>query len=118
VAGRTRWIGRGAAFAFRSVDDPLPLLAQLLALFDRGRQAPLAFFPKSAWAWIREGGSLSAARSAWQATARRPWAEQADAWNRLALRGLADPLGDGLDDFEATSRGVLQPLIDHLEDGA
>jgi exodeoxyribonuclease V gamma subunit len=116
VAGRTQWIGRGAGFAFRAVDDPLPLLAQLLALFDRGRGAPLPFFPKTAWAWLSNGESDHQARSAWAATARRPFAEQADAWNRLALRGAPDPLDDGFDDFAAVSRTVLAPLLAHLED--
>ncbi len=118
VAGRTRWIGRGARFAFRTVDDPLPLLAGLLALFDRGRRAPLPFFPKTAWAWIDSGGSLAAARKVWVASARQPWGEQADAWHRLALRGGPDPLDAGLDDFASVSQAVLGPLLDHLEDAA
>lgn len=118
VAGRTRWIGRGAGFAFVPVDDPLVLLAQLLALFDRGRAAPLPFFPKTAWAWLSNGESDYLARSAWVATARRPFAEQADAWNRLALRGGADPLDEGFDDFAAVSKAVLGPLMAHLEGDA
>lgn len=118
VAGRTQWIGRNATFTFAPVDDPLPLLAQLLALFDRGRTVPLPFFPKTAWAWLANGESDYAARSAWLTTARRPFAEQADAWNRLALRGAADPLDDGFDDFADVSKAVLVPLMAHLEDGA
>ncbi len=118
VAGRTQWIGRNAGFAFGPVDDPLPLLAQLLALFDRGRGAPLPFFPKTAWAWLNNGESTYAARSAWVATAKRPFAEQADAWNRLALRGAPDPLEDGFDAFAEVSKAVLVPLMAHLEGGA
>ncbi len=117
VAGRTRWLGRGAQFGFRSVDDPLPLLQQLVALFVQGQQAPLYFFPKTAWAWLAKGRNLNAARATWLASARRPFAEQADAANRLALRGLPDPLDAGLANFEATSAAVLQPLLDHLDDG-
>ncbi len=118
VAGRTRWLGRGAQFAFRPVDDPLPLLQQLLDLFVQGQCAPLPFFPKTAWAWLQGGRSLGAARAAWVASARKPFAEQADAAHRLVLRGLPDPLDGGLADFEAVSALVLQPLVDHLDDGA
>ncbi|MES2714796.1 MAG: exodeoxyribonuclease V subunit gamma [Pseudomonadota bacterium] len=117
VAGRTRWLGRGAQFGFRTVHDPLPLLQQLVALFAQGQQAPLYFFPKTAWAWLEKGRSLNAARATWLASARKPFAEQADAANRLVLRGLPDPLEGGLAAFEATSAAVLQPLFDHLDGG-
>ena len=117
VAGRTRWLGRGAQFGFRTVDDPLPLLQQLVALFAQGQRTPVSFFPKTAWAWLEKDRSLNAARAAWQASARRPFAEQADAANRLVLRGLPDPLEGGLAAFEAVSALVLQPLFDHLDDG-
>ncbi len=117
VAGRTRWLGRAAQFGFRPVDDPLPLLQQLVALFVQGQQAPLSFFPKTAWAWLEKGRNLNAARAAWLASARRPFAEQADAANRLVLRGLPDPLEGGLANFETISASVLQPLFDHLDAG-
>jgi len=117
VAARTRWLGRGARFGFRTVDDPLPLLQQLLGLFVQGQCVPLPFFPKTAWAWLQAGGSLGAARAAWVASARKPYAEQADAAHRLVLRGRPDPLEGGLADFEAVSSAVLQPLFDHLDDG-
>ena len=101
---------------------PLPLLAQLLALFARGQRLPLPFFPRTAWAWLDKDRNLGAARAAWVATPMRPYAEQADAFNRLAWRGLPDPLDalvGGLADFEAVSAAVLQPLRDHLDmDGA
>lgn len=117
VAGRTRWLGRGARFGFRPVDDPLPLLRTLLGLFVQGQSQPLPFFPKTAWAWMAAGGSLGAARSAWLASARRPHAEQADAAHRLVQRGRPDPLEGGLADFEAVSAAVLAPLFEHLDDG-
>ena len=118
VAGRTRWLGRGARFGFRTVDDPLPLLQQLLDLWARGQRQPLPFFPKTAWAWMAGNRSLSAARGAWVASARRPFAEQADPAHRLVWRGLPDPLEGGLADFEAVSATVLEPLFAHLDDGA
>jgi exodeoxyribonuclease V gamma subunit len=117
VAGRTRWLGRGARFGFRTVDDPLPLLQQLLDLWAQGQRQPLPFFPKTAWAWMAGNRSLSAARGAWAASARRPFAEQADPAHRLVWRGLPDPLDGGLADFEAVSATVLEPLFAHLDDG-
>ncbi|MDH4391824.1 MAG: exodeoxyribonuclease V subunit gamma [Aquabacterium sp.] len=117
VAGRTRWLGRGAHFGFQPVDDPLPLLQALLGLFVQGQRQPLAFFPKTAWAWMAANRSLGAARAAWLASARRPFAEQADAAHRLVQRGRPDPLEGGLADFEAVSAAVLAPLFAHLDDG-
>ena len=42
----------------RTPADPIGLLNQLLALYQRGLQEPLAFFPKSAWAYVDEDDSL------------------------------------------------------------
>ncbi len=118
VAGRTRWLGRGARFGFRTVDDPLLLLQQLLDLWAQGQRQPLPFLPKTAWAWMAGGRSLGAARATWLASARRPFAEQADPAHRLVWRGRPDPLDGGLADFEAVSALVLEPLFAHLDDGA
>jgi len=118
VAGRTRWLGRGASFGFRPVDDPLPLLQQLLGLWVQGQRQPLPFLPKTAWAWMAGSRSLGAARGAWLASDRRPFAEQADAAHRLVWRGRPDPLDGGLADFETVSALVLEPLFAHLDDGA
>ncbi len=115
VAGRTRWLGRDSGFSFKPCDDAPALLQQLLGLYAQGLQAPLYFFPKTSWAWATSQRSLSRARSAWTATPRTPWAEQADAAHRLALRGLPDPLTDGLARFEAASDAVLGPLLAHLQ---
>lgn len=82
----------------------------------QGLREPLYFFPKTAWAWARHGHSLSKATAAWRATARQPFAEQADPAQRLALRGLPDPLGEGLQGFEATAEAVLGPLLQHLDE--
>lgn len=117
VAGRTRWVGRDSRFGFRPCDDAPGQLQALLGLMAQGLCEPLYFFPKTAWAWASHGQSLSKATAAWRATARQPFAEQADAAHRLALRGLPDPLGDGLPRFEATADAVLGPLLQHLDDG-
>ena len=117
VAGRTRWLGRDTAFGFKPCDDAPEQLQILLGLMARGLREPLYFFPKTAWAWASNDQSLSRATAAWRATVRQPFAEQADAAHRLALRGLPDPLGDGLPRFEAAAAAVLGPLLQHLEDG-
>lgn len=117
VAGRTRWVGRDAVFGFRPCDDAPEQLQCLLGLMAQGLREPLYFFPKTAWAWARHGHSLSKASAAWRATARQPFAEQADPAHRLALRGLPDPLGEGLPRFEAAAEAVLGPLLRHLDDG-
>ena len=116
VAGRTRWLGRDGPFSFRPVDDPLPLLQALLALYAQGQVAPLYFFPRSAWAYQSAGEQLAKARAAWVATAMKPYAEQADPAHRLVLRGLPDPLEGGLAPFQACARAVFAPLLQHLDD--
>ena len=61
---------------------------------------------------------MAAARSEWEPTTHKPWAEGADEAWRLALRGRADPLRDGLADFHAVAHAVLDPLVAHLRDAA
>ena len=107
---------RGAGCVFNDIVD-----RDLDARVARTAARPLAsgaMSVKTAWAWLNNGESTYAARSAWVATAKRPFAEQADAWNRLALRGAPDPLEDGFDDFAEVSKAVLVPLMAHLEGGA
>jgi exodeoxyribonuclease V gamma subunit len=111
VAGRSQWLGREARFAFKPCDEPIGPLQTLLGLYAQGQREPLYFFPKSAWAWAQGGRRLAPARSAWTVSARTPYAEQADAAHRLALRGLPDPMGDGAARFEAAAAAVLDPLL-------
>jgi exodeoxyribonuclease V gamma subunit len=75
--------------------------------------APLHFFPKSAWAYIRRDHSLAAARQRWQNSSNPAWGEAADPAFQLALRGLADPLDAAFEDCAST---VFGPLLDYLED--
>lgn len=116
VERHTVWTGRDGAFQFRPCDDAVAVLQTLLRLYAAGQVEPLYFFPRSAWAWLRPGGSLAQARQAWTPSRQRPNAEQSDAAHRLALRGLPDPLGDGLQRFEAVARAVLDPLLRSLDD--
>lgn len=116
VAGITTWQGRDGPFRFRPCEDPLPLLHTLVRLYAEGAVAPLYCFPRTAWAWLRPGGSLSKAQQAWLVSPRRPFGEQGDAAHRLVLRGLPDPLGEGRPRFEATARALIEPLLQCLDD--
>ncbi|MBC7726641.1 MAG: exodeoxyribonuclease V subunit gamma, partial [Microbacteriaceae bacterium] len=116
VAGQTVWQGRDGPFHLRPCDDPLAVLQTLVRLYAEGSVAPLYFFPRTAWAWLRPGGSLAQAGQAWTVSPRRPFAEQGDGAHRLALRGLPDPLREGLPNFEANARAVIEPLLLCLDD--
>ncbi|MBL8350816.1 MAG: exodeoxyribonuclease V subunit gamma [Burkholderiaceae bacterium] len=116
VEPQTVWTGRDGAFTFLPCDDATAVLQALLRLYAAGQVEPLYFFPRSAWAWLRPGGSLAQARQAWTPTRQRPNGEQSDAAHRLALRGMPNPLGDGLPRFEAAARAVFEPLLRCLDD--
>ena len=111
AARRTRWLLRDGTLAWRAVDDPRALLADLLRLYRRGLCEPLRFFPRSAWELVTQGAG--AARNAWTPSRWSAHAEGNDAAHRLAWRGRGDPLGG---DFERLARQVFGPLQDHLED--
>jgi hypothetical protein len=54
-------------------------------------------------------------RSTWTGRegSTQAWAESRDPWNRLALRGVADPLDLH---FELQAQAIYQPLLEHLID--
>jgi exodeoxyribonuclease V gamma subunit len=112
---RTRWQGRDEALVLHGCTDAPAVLARLIALYARGLGEPLYFFPKSAWKYLNSGDSVSAAASAWRATPRHPFGEEADPANRLALRGRPDPMGAGFDAFHACAHAVFDPLLASLE---
>lgn len=109
VERRTRWLCADVTLDFAAVGDAPRQLACLLEIHRRGLSAPLHFFPRTAWAFVRRGPS--AARSVWQPGPQRAYAEGADPAVRLALRGVADPLDD---DFVRLAAAVFAPLLDHL----
>jgi exodeoxyribonuclease V gamma subunit len=118
VAPATTWVARDGVLRLRAPADPLALLAALLRLYRRGLQQPLAFFPRSAWAYVDKGDSVNAALGVWRSSRFRRWAEGDDAACRLALRGRPDPFGDGLDAFHALAHAVFDPLREHTEAAA
>jgi exodeoxyribonuclease V gamma subunit len=109
VAG-TRLAGLDAAAA-------RALLADLLRGWDEGRRAPLAFFPKSAWTYVRtlaDGGdderALRGARADFDGGDR--YGERRDPWIALAFRDR-DPFADPLllDAFRTQARRVYGALV-------
>lgn len=110
VARQTVHVARDRVFCFLPVADPMPLLAAWLAHYRRGLAAPLPFYPRTAWTWVREGPAKG--RQQWLGNRERP-GEAADPWWALALRGEAEPLGAA---FVVTAQDLLEPLLAHLHE--
>ncbi len=111
---RTVWHGRGAGsngFELLPVDDPYAHLATLAALYRAGQRLPLRFFPKSAWAWVKDGESK--AQGVW--ISDRTKAESDDPALRMAFRGAELKLDDT---FGALAKLVFEPLTRHLRSDA
>ena len=108
VMAQTSWLSLDAPLHLTAPAQPAELLRDLVRLYRRGLCEPLAFFPKSSWAFVDSGGSMSAAGKVWTPSHERPYAEGADAAYRLALRGRGDPLAG---DFAALAQRVFGPLI-------
>jgi exodeoxyribonuclease V gamma subunit len=115
VALRTTWLARDACVVLGPCATARETLQALVSLYARGLQAPLYFFPKTAWAYMESGGSISKALATWQVSDRHPFGESADPAYRLALRALPDPMGEGWDAFEDCARTVFAPLLEHIE---
>ncbi|WP_179404788.1 exodeoxyribonuclease V subunit gamma [Burkholderia guangdongensis] len=108
---RTRWFGSGGAFELAPVEQPLALLAPLAALFRAGRRMPLRFFPRSAWAWVKD----SEAKAAGVWINDRVIGESDDPALAIAWRG-ANPSLD--EPFGTLARLVFGPLVEHLREVA
>lgn len=104
----TTWHATDSVLRLTGPAQPQALLHDLLRLYRAGLQSPLRFFPKSAWAWAQHDGSLEAASKRWTASAHRPFAEGADPYYRLALRGV-DAALDAT--FVALAGQVFAPLL-------
>ncbi|MFT3820622.1 MAG: exodeoxyribonuclease V subunit gamma [Rubrivivax sp.] len=113
TAVHRRWLARDQAPSWRPVADAAERLAGLQALYRQGQRSPLPFYPRTAWAWVKSGGSESLMRAAWAPAHDGAWGESQDRAIRLALRGRAD---DPLDErFRELAQAVFGPLIDHAE---
>lgn len=111
VARSTRWLSSDGEFELRPCGDARAQLQALLAIYRQGLQAPLRFFPRSAWEFATRGSE--AARRSWHPGAFQPHAEGSDPAYRLALRGVEDPLDD---EFRRLATAMFGPLQAHLQD--
>ncbi len=115
VKPQTLWLSLDDPLRLGSPVHPSVLLQNLVRLYRRGLCEPLEFFPKSAWAYVRNGESFYAASQAWTPTKNRPFAEGADPAYRLALRGRDDALTG---EFTELALQVFGPVLGVQDTGA
>ncbi|MDR3086509.1 MAG: exodeoxyribonuclease V subunit gamma [Azoarcus sp.] len=115
VECRTRGVSRDGNFALRPLptDEARAQLRHLLALYRAGLQAPLRFFPKSAWEYACQNDENRARTEASKKWANGNFPEKNDAAYRLALRGLDDALDDA---FRDNAKAVFGELRKYLEE--
>jgi exodeoxyribonuclease V gamma subunit len=109
-ARRTTWHSRDGRYVLRPIDDAHARLAELLALYGRGLRAPLHFFPKAAWEFMKHGEHRGRAIAKWSSG---KFPERNEPAYRLALRGQDDPLDT---EFEECARTLFEPLLACIED--
>jgi exodeoxyribonuclease V gamma subunit len=88
-------------------------LQRLLELYRDGLHRPLHFFPRSAWAYLREDANLAEAIRCWRRTSFRAYGEELDPAYRLALRGVEQPLDA---EFIDCATQVFSPLLQSVLD--
>jgi exodeoxyribonuclease V gamma subunit len=108
----TTWHSRDGRYVLQPLADATTHLAALVGLYRRGLTEPLHFFPRSAWEFALHDDDLRKAAAKWQG---HPFSrgEKDQPSNRLALRGVADPLDA---QFEACAKLVFGPLLDCIVD--
>jgi exodeoxyribonuclease V gamma subunit len=115
VRSETRGLSRDGEFRFAALDPAAAgqVLETLLGLYRQGLCAPLHFFPKSAWAYAKNGYNPRKAVDKWTGGMRPEFGESADPAYRLALRGVDDALDEN---FFILADEVFAPLLDALGD--
>ena len=109
----TRWHSRDGSYTLEPYAQARERLAELMALYREGLRQPLRFFPKSAWAYVANDGTLRKAREKWLSPNNPAFGESHDPAYRLALRGTAEALDEH---FVELANRVLQPLHRHVTD--
>ena len=104
---------------FRPPEDSRHLLEQLLNHYWAGLQAPLKFFPRSAFAFVKQGQpgtkaktvpAIVKARAEWEGNEQRGIpGEKDEAANALCFRE-PDPLDA---EFERLARVIFSPVLEH-----
>jgi exodeoxyribonuclease V gamma subunit len=104
----TRSVARDGTRTFAAMDagEAKAHLADLVALYRQGLRAPLEFYPKAAWALVRNGDFK--AKQAWIGSPDFGGERDQPAY-QLALRGIDDPLGG---EFERLANSVFGHIPD------
>jgi len=112
------FLDRDSSHRLPPVDDPAPLLADLLAVYWRGLHGWLALAPETSLAYARKSGepeevALAAAVARWAEDYMRP--ENDDPYLCMAFRrrGVFDGSDEGLAEFRDVAWRVFGPLLHH-----
>ena len=99
----------GGTRVYRPVNDPIPLLADILDLYREGLVRPLRFFPESAMEYAGKGEwRLDRARKRWEGDEYHRGEGEEPAY-RLCFGG-EDELNE---EFERIARTLLGPMVHH-----
>ncbi|HUP91096.1 MAG TPA: exodeoxyribonuclease V subunit gamma [Solimonas sp.] len=119
VSPRTRTLTSDGGLRFERVNEAPAQLLRLLELYWRGLQAPLSFYPKSAYALLTAADAdkgRAAAEKAWQGSGRgtqRKAGERDGRWYRFAFGGAEVELPE---DFDEVSHAVLDAPLAARQD--
>ena len=111
VQAETLWHSRDGSYRLEVCVDARARLAALLRLYRDGLRAPLHFYPKAAWQYVKSGGNRFKALEVWRASERKPFAEESDPAYRLALRGCPDPLDEAFAQHATTVFGSMMACL-------
>jgi exodeoxyribonuclease V gamma subunit len=114
---------KDVAFRFSPADQSGALLEDLLGLYRQGLEAPIHFFPETAYEYAAQKISSSKSDQAALAKASQKWsggdppgkyarAESEDRYYNLCFR-RSNPLDD---QFRETALTVFKPLLEHCEE--
>jgi exodeoxyribonuclease V gamma subunit len=114
---RSYLIGEDGTWIFREVADARELLASLLEHFAAGLLAPLRWFPKASFAFMRGDDKhppLELAMEAWDGVEGSDFnqGEKHDPYFDLCFRNDPEPLNEA---FQALAPLIAGPLLDHQE---
>ena len=114
VEARSTFLPRDSTVGFNKIDEPEPMLSQLLDLYWSGLRNPVPFFPETSFRFCRKiyddaslENALRSAEGAWQGDFGPN--EGDDPYYRR-IYGTDIPLGAN---FQDTARAILMPLLTH-----
>jgi len=111
-AGSSRMLTPDKTVTFSPVNNALEILGDLVSLYREGMTQALAFFPRSAWAYIATTGDPETASArAWQGSEYKV-GEGDNMYYALAFRDTWNNVLAG--EFPRLAARVYGPLRDHL----